>query len=155
MFYATLALWAYGFYTPKNKNLVGYAATNVPGRATSHKEGTVSVGEESDCDSPESSAQPPLRQYVYSRDRDLTFIRLDRPNDDEMVQLFVSSSQTSRMSALVSGVGDICGPEGPALVLKEGRAVLGAIPQTWIKGSHYMNMLLALEMATKNRSLRS
>lgn len=131
-----------------------YGPTSPTGRILSHAEGTVREGEELDCDSPESGAQPPLRQHVYSRDRDLTFIRLDRPNDDEMVQLFVSSSQTSRMSALVSGVGDICGPEGPALVLKEGRAMLGAIPQTWIKGSHYMDVLLALEIATRNRSLR-
>ncbi|EHK46851.1 hypothetical protein TRIATDRAFT_163221, partial [Trichoderma atroviride IMI 206040] len=119
VFYATLALWAYGFYTPKKKKL--------------------------GCDRPESSTQPPLRQHVHSGDRDITFIRLDRPNDDEMVQLFVSSGQHSRMSALVSGVGDICGPEGPALVLKEGRAMLSAIPQTWIEGSHYMDILLALE----------
>lgn len=107
-----------------------------------------------DCDSPQSSAQPPPKQHVHSRDRDLAFIRLDRPNDDEMVQLFVSSSQASRMSAIVSGVGDICTPEGPALVLKEGRAMLGAIPQTWIQGSHYIDILLALEMATRNRPSR-
>jgi hypothetical protein len=59
------------------------------------------------------------------------------------------------MSALVSGVGDICGPEGATLVLKEGRAILGDMPKTWIKGYHYIDMLLALERATKNRSLRS
>ncbi|PON26650.1 hypothetical protein TGAM01_v204660 [Trichoderma gamsii] len=153
IFYATLALWAYGFYTPRKKSSVGYGPTSPPGRIPSHN-GIVSGGEELDCDSPESSAQPPLRQHAHSRDGDLTFIRLDRPNDDEMVQLFVSSSQTSRMSALVSGVGDICGPEGPALVLKEGRAMLGAIPQTWIQGSHYMDILLALEVATRNRLSR-
>lgn len=132
---------------------MGYGPTSPPGRILSH-ESTVSTGEELDCDSLESSAQSPLRQHVHSRDRDLTFIRLDRPNDDEMVQLFVSSSQTSRMSALVSGVGDICGPEGPALVLKEGRDMLGAIPQTWIQGSRYMDILLALEKATRNRLSR-
>lgn len=151
VFYATLALWAYGFYTPKNKDLAGYAATRPPGRSTSDQEAAVSVDEGLDCNSPESNIELPLRN---SRDRDPTFIRLDRPNDDEMVQLFVSSSQTSRMSALISGVGDICGPEGPALVLEEGRAVLSASSQTWIKGSHYMDMLLALEIATRSKSFR-
>ncbi|KAL7966084.1 hypothetical protein HDV63DRAFT_174058 [Trichoderma sp. SZMC 28014] len=155
VFYATLALWAYGFYTPKKRGSVGYGPTVSPGRVASHVEGTVSGEQELGCDRPGSGTQSPPTHQAYSRDRDLTFIRLDRPNDDEMVQLFVSSSQTSKMSALISGVGDICGPEGPALVLKEGRAMLGAIPQTWIQGSHYMDTLFALENATRSRSLRS
>lgn len=149
-FYATLALWAYGLYTPKSKDFAGYAATGLPGRSASYQDDAVSVDGGLDFNSSESNIELPL---LYSRDRDPTFIRLDRPNDDEMVQLFVSSSQTSRMSALVSGVGDICEPEGPALVLKEGRAVLNATSRTWVKGSRYMDMLMALEMATR-RSLR-
>ncbi|KAJ5677993.1 uncharacterized protein N7477_003626 [Penicillium maclennaniae] len=47
-----------------------------------------------------------------------SFIHLDRPCDDELVQLFVREGHSMRGN--ITGVGDICGPEGPEKILRVG-----------------------------------
>lgn len=51
-----------------------------------------------------------------------TLMRLDRPADDELVQLFVKRG--GGMRAVVTGVGNLCSPWGPERVLIEGRKLL-------------------------------
>jgi hypothetical protein len=51
-----------------------------------------------------------------------TLMRLDRPADDELVQLFVKRG--GEMRAVVTGVGNLCSPRGPVRVLIEGRKLL-------------------------------
>ncbi|KAE8372645.1 C2H2 type zinc finger domain protein [Aspergillus bertholletiae] len=47
-----------------------------------------------------------------------TFFHIDRPCDDELVQIFVRGGQA--MKGNVTGVGDICAPEGPRRILQLG-----------------------------------
>ncbi|KAI5291061.1 hypothetical protein KEM54_006495 [Ascosphaera aggregata] len=51
-----------------------------------------------------------------------SFIQLDRPTDDELVQFYVKHG--SSMDALISGIGNIQGPDAPVKTLKEGRKIL-------------------------------
>lgn len=152
IFYATLALWAYGFYTPKS------AAG--PSERTNQSNSCLSNQEERDSsegvgiDSGSGSLPTSASRLLLDR-RDPVFIYLDRPNDDEMVQLFVGSGQPAKMSALLSGVGDICGPEGPAGILREGRALLTAASKSWSSGLRYVDILLALEKSTAEKSFRA
>lgn len=51
-----------------------------------------------------------------------TVMQLDRPADDELVQLFVKRGAS--MKANISGVGNLCSAKGPVRVLMEGRKLL-------------------------------
>lgn len=53
------------------------------------------------------------------------FIHLDRPCDDELAQLFVREGHG--MKAVLTGVGDICAPKGPAETLKAGCLILAGL----------------------------
>ncbi|KAG2413241.1 hypothetical protein HFD88_002430 [Aspergillus terreus] len=56
-----------------------------------------------------------------------TTIVLDRPIDDEMVQLWVAEGVPQRITAIMFGSVDICAlPHGPMRVLAEGRRLLQA-----------------------------
>ncbi|KAM0263258.1 hypothetical protein ACHAPA_008872 [Fusarium lateritium] len=76
-----------------------------------------------------------------SDDENPTFIRLDRPNDDEMVQLFV---RTGVSKAYISGVGDIYAEAAPRKMLKEGKRVLESVSLAWGRNVEYLSLLEAL-----------
>ncbi|KAJ5120655.1 uncharacterized protein N7515_010043 [Penicillium bovifimosum] len=57
--------------------------------------------------------------------REPRFVHLDRPCDDELVQLFVREGHSMRGN--ITGVGDICGPEGPEGVLRVGCEILSGL----------------------------
>ncbi|KAH6962775.1 hypothetical protein DER45DRAFT_582476 [Fusarium avenaceum] len=76
-----------------------------------------------------------------SDDENPTFIRLDRPNDDEMVQLFV---RTGVSKAYISGVGDIYAETAPRKILKEGKRVLESVSLAWGRSVEYLSLLDAL-----------
>ncbi|KAH7250936.1 hypothetical protein BKA59DRAFT_499871 [Fusarium tricinctum] len=78
----------------------------------------------------------------HSDDDNPTFIRLDRPNDDEMVQLFV---RTGVSKAYISGVGDIYAETAPRKILKEGKRVLESVSLAWGRSVEYLNLLDALK----------
>lgn len=54
-----------------------------------------------------------------------TTIQLDRPTDDELVQLFVKRGQT--MKANIMGVGNLCSARGSLKVLLEGKKIIGGL----------------------------
>ena len=83
-------------------------------------------------------------------DREPTFIRLDRPNDDEMVQLFVRSGRPSVMRAYITGVGNVCSPQGPVMILREGRKVLSAVSSAWGRTQEHVLLLTAIEKVITN-----
>ncbi|KAK2765550.1 hypothetical protein FQN54_008404 [Arachnomyces sp. PD_36] len=95
VFLATLTLWAYGHCTRTLKQLENAADKR-----------------------PEPDPSAPLPS-------DPTFIHLDRPCDDELVQLFVREGHG--MQGNVTGVGDICGPNGPERMLKVGAGILAGL----------------------------
>ncbi|KAJ5177863.1 uncharacterized protein N7500_000562 [Penicillium coprophilum] len=53
------------------------------------------------------------------------FVHLDRPCDDELVQLFVREGHAMRGN--VTGVGDICGLEGPERMLRVGCEIISGL----------------------------
>lgn len=57
-----------------------------------------------------------------------SYIHLDHPCNDELVQSFVRDGQA--MSGLVTGAGDICGPHGPKDVLRVGCKILSDL-KSW------------------------
>lgn len=77
-----------------------------------------------------------------------TYIHLDRPNDDEMVQVFVRFGMSSTMRANISGVGDIYSNQGPARVLREGRRILAAVSTAWGRTERYVTALEVLEQVS-------
>lgn len=82
-----------------------------------------------------------------------TFIRLDRPNDDEMVQLFVRNGDPARMKAHVSGVGNLLSPLGPERVLREGCKILARMTLTWGVAGELVKVLASMiEVASSVRS---
>ncbi|SCN97784.1 uncharacterized protein FFB20_10508 [Fusarium fujikuroi] len=114
VFWATLTLWAYSVFCSKSRR---------PG------------GE------PRSGSVTRQISPDRSDDENPTFIRLDRPNDDEMVQLFV---RTGVLKAYVSGVGDIYSSNAPKRILKEGRRVLESVALAWGRNGEYLELLQAL-----------
>lgn len=68
-------------------------------------------------------------------------VRLDRPTDDELVQLFIKNGMS--MKATITGVGNIAGRKGPLRMLKEGFKLLGCL-RSWGIRDHYMSTLLSL-----------
>lgn len=69
------------------------------------------------------------------------WIRLDRPTDDELVQLYVKHG--TRMKATITGVGNISGAKGPQRALKEGRKILRELTN-WGIGAKYIRILTRL-----------
>ncbi|KAL5361467.1 hypothetical protein BJX96DRAFT_165918 [Aspergillus floccosus] len=74
----------------------------------------------------ETAAQGPRHAFSQCRPSD-TAIILDRPIDDEMVQLWVAEGIPQRITAFMFGSVDICAlPHGPTRVLSEGSRLLQA-----------------------------
>ncbi|KAL1956773.1 hypothetical protein VTO42DRAFT_6827 [Malbranchea cinnamomea] len=114
IFMATLILWAYGFF-------------HHPPQPTQRSD-TARAGE-ADSGSPDSSRQTQSRQS--SKIPNPSFVLLDRPCDDELVQLFVRQGATMR--GCITGVWDICSEAGPEGVLKEGLKLLVELEAWGIK----------------------
>ncbi|KAF7115740.1 hypothetical protein CNMCM5793_003243 [Aspergillus hiratsukae] len=73
--------------------------------------------------------------------REPTFIHLDRPCDDELVQLFVREGHVMRGN--VTGVGDICAPHGPERILKVGCETLAGLT-SWGVSKRFIAILTKL-----------
>ncbi|KAK9454031.1 hypothetical protein V1511DRAFT_517914 [Dipodascopsis uninucleata] len=71
-----------------------------------------------------------------------SFIHLDRPCDDEIVQIFVRRGHT--MQGHISGVGNICSPGAPARILKEGIRLLDSVGWEWGISREYRKVMLDL-----------
>ena len=109
---ASLLLWAYGTYAPHT----------LPKSSRQNNTNSPDVANDDDDDDdtdPEASSLFP------------TSIQLDRPADDELVQLFVKRG--SSMRANITGVGNLCSPKGPLRVLNEGRNLLFGL-RMWGEG---------------------
>ncbi|KAL1617878.1 hypothetical protein SLS56_010800 [Neofusicoccum ribis] len=128
VFLSTLAMWAYASYTSLTNS---FARTDSRSGSESPSPGALS-----------STNFPSSDMTTLSDDLDQpTFIRLDRPNDDEMVQLFVRNGDPSRMKAHVSGVGNLLSPLGPERVLREGCKILSRMTLTWGSANEYLKIL--------------
>lgn len=140
VFLATLTIWAYSSYAskvagspqdPSNGAEIGIDndPVNQDMESITSRDGDVSRYTPDDVDSEPAP----------------TFIHLDRPNDDEMVQTFVRFGTASTMRANITGVGDIYSDQGPVKILKEGRKILSRISTAWGRSDRLYSLLEVLE----------
>jgi hypothetical protein len=120
VFLATLALWAYGTFAARTSTL-----PPPPPRGDSQ---TPQAANNDDDDDEAESLFP-------------TSMQLDRPADDELVQLFVKRGAS--MKANITGVGNLCSAKGPVRVLVEGRNLLAGL-KTWGERRRGIRVLSAL-----------
>ncbi|OJD33743.1 c2h2 transcription protein [Diplodia corticola] len=135
VFLSTLALWAYATYTSLSHAGFG-ALTDSRSGSDSPSPGTIFTASD--------DMAAATTSFSDDLDEQPTFIRLDRPNDDEMVQLFVRNGDPSRMKAHVSGVGNLLAPSGPERVLREGCRILSRMTLTWGVASEHVRVLASL-----------
>ncbi|KAF4434777.1 transcription factor ZMS1 [Fusarium acutatum] len=109
IYLATLSIWAYSvFNTPRTESQQqsgDEVSRSAPG--SGDRESQRSVGN----NGVESEEEP-----------DPTFIHLDRPCDDEMVQVYIRLGH--KMAGHMQKVGNICSPNAPPKILKEGIRML-------------------------------
>ncbi|KAH8897923.1 hypothetical protein GQ53DRAFT_637340 [Thozetella sp. PMI_491] len=136
VYLATLTIWAYGSYTSRSARF-----PELSGQFNGHQglEGM-------------ANRMNPLPRSALPDEPELTFIRLDRPCDDELVCTYVRCGRPSVMRAYISGVGDICSPKGPARVLKEGRRLLNGISLAWGRSKEQVSILAAVEKISMKKS---
>ncbi|KAL1967885.1 hypothetical protein VTN77DRAFT_2302 [Rasamsonia byssochlamydoides] len=139
VFLATLTLWAYGSCHLHHKAAAA-AAVVQNNKSSSSNSNSNNNGEDSPHPSVSVSVSEAAAPYDYPHP---TFIHLDRPCDDELVQLFVREGHTMRGN--VTGVGDICGPSGPARVLKEGIRTLSGLVSSWGIACEFVDVLTRLK----------
>ncbi|KAF4637901.1 hypothetical protein G7Y89_g196 [Cudoniella acicularis] len=118
VFLATLALWAYG-------------------RFAAHTSG-LNNNRDKDGESPTNHDEDAESLFPTS-------MQLDRPADDELVQLFVKRGTTMR--ANIMGVGNLCSPKGHVRVLVEGRRLLRGLK----KWGTLRGAMRTLEMLAEGR----
>lgn len=152
VFMATLTLWAYSSYTaralPRSRSPqdAEYGRGRSESLSAEHSP-SIFLDSQGVVGSSTTMSHPEPPDLPTSPD-DLpnpAFIRLDRPNDDEMVQLFVRSGRPAVMRAYISGVGDICGPKGPQKILREGRRILTGLSLCWGRTREYIDLLCGIE----------
>lgn len=79
-----------------------------------------------------------------------TSINLDRPADDELVQTFIRRG--GKMLAMMSGVGDVCGIEGPDRILKETIKLLRTLTN-WGCSGNAIRVLSSLSQVSRETIL--
>lgn len=72
---------------------------------------------------------------------DISSIRLDRPTDDELVQIFLKRGRS--MNATIMGVGNITASNGPLRMLREGCKLLSTLDK-WPIRFRYLQILTRL-----------
>ena len=77
--------------------------------------------------------ETPQTSFAEGEDSLPTSINLDRPADDELVQTFIRRG--GKMLAMMSGVGDVCGIEGPDRVLQEAIKLLRTLTNWGCSGN--------------------
>lgn len=88
----------------------------------------------------------------HAESSDPSLIHLDRPCDDELVQLFVRQGQN--MKGNVSGVGDICSRNGPEKVLRIGCETLAGLT-SWGISKRFITILNSLAERVSHDSARA
>lgn len=89
-----------------------------------------------------SSHKRPDDDQDWSSDlEDISSIRLDRPTDDELVQIFIKRGRS--MNATIMGVGNITAPHGPVRMLREGSKLLETLSR-WPIRRRYLQTLARL-----------
>ncbi|KAF5644206.1 transcription factor ZMS1 [Fusarium tjaetaba] len=144
IYLATLSIWAYSvFNTPRTESQQqrdDEVSRSVPASGDRESQGSVGNNEV------ESEEEP-----------DPTFIHLDRPCDDEMVQVYIRLGH--KMAGHLHRVGNICSPNAPPKILKEGIRMLSharAKNKEWgIEISYVMGLTSLLHGTTAQENGRA
>lgn len=146
VFLATLTIWAYSSYASR---IAGDVQDSANGAGYSDKdEGDNRSPRE---DNPQDANTPRLPLDDEDTEPAPSFIHLDRPNDDEMVQAFVRFGTSTAMRANITGVGDIYSAKGPARILKEGSKILATVSSAWGRTERLASVLEVLERVSSGR----
>lgn len=141
VYLATLVVWSYSISTLSFARQVAeksgqqqlrrtslvHVAEYADGEGSSRPEATRNAGSAESTARRENSDTPrPAQEAPDHEDEDdypqPTFIHLDRPCDDEIVQVYVRAGH--RMEGNMVRVGDICKPGAPQRILREGLRML-------------------------------
>ncbi|ETS75801.1 hypothetical protein PFICI_12745 [Pestalotiopsis fici W106-1] len=154
VFLATLTLWAYSMYASRASPVGAEVQNDLEGirsgSITRHASPEPPSDQRLSGREARGQRSSATNQLEFEDDAEPTFIRLDRPNDDEMVQQFVKSGRPSVMRAYITGVGNICSPQGPARILREGRKILSSVSSAWSRTQDYISTLESVEAVTTN-----
>jgi hypothetical protein len=122
VFMVTLVVWAYGSLCPPQQLLRG---TNG------------------------NTNNRPREDDDWSCDLDdISSIRLDRPCDDELVQLFIKRGRS--MTATIMGVGNITSAKGPLRMLKEGRKLLSTLDRWPVRDQYLQTLTRLIEFCSRD-----
>jgi Fungal specific transcription factor domain len=119
VFLAIITLWAYGSYN----RIVAESCGEVESSTELYNE-------------------PRTDPDIVSGMAEQDYIQIDRPADDEIVQLFVRKGRYMR--AMVNGVGELCEPNSPARILIQGRKLLKLRLWSWQSSRRYHDTLMSL-----------
>ena len=104
LYLATLAVWGYGLFASRSS---GHPKPVARSRSSSR-----SPTNEQDDEMP-------------------SFVRLDRPCDDELVQWYIRYGSPDRMTASITNVGSVTSTKGPIKMLREGSKILAQLGKIW------------------------
>ncbi|PWY84945.1 hypothetical protein BO70DRAFT_313320 [Aspergillus heteromorphus CBS 117.55] len=88
-----------------------------------------------------AAVSPPMPDADISEAKGPMLIHLDRPCEDELVQLFVRAG--FEMKGILTGVGDFCAPQGPVMILRAGCRTLSHL-NSWGISRRFMAVLTKL-----------
>ncbi|KAJ5587354.1 uncharacterized protein N7459_003119 [Penicillium hispanicum] len=94
------------------------------------------------------ATSPPLHVSRVDPLQKPGFIHLDRPCDDKLVQIFVREGHSMRGN--VTGVGDICAPEGPERILRVGCETLTTLTAWGISKGFIATLSRLADLASQN-----
>lgn len=146
VFLATLTIWAYSSYASRT---AGNSQDSPNRTGDNAREDPATRSPRSGNFYEPDAAHSPLGDE--ETEPAPTFIHLDRPNDDEMVQAFVRFGTATAMRANITGVGDIYSSKGPARILKEGRKILATVSTAWGRTDRFASVLEVLEQVASGR----
>lgn len=159
IYLATLVIWAYGFVNSglqreELQRQAERASGSMVTTAEKPLEAPMQESSPSNYPVPISQLSNPTRQLdQLSLAVEPSFLHLDRPIDDELVQLFVKEG--NKMTGYMVHIGDIRGPDAAVKVLREGARLLtsgvhqpdmedAAAGGTWGLADKYAHQLQAL-----------
>ncbi|KAG8625248.1 hypothetical protein KVT40_006999 [Elsinoe batatas] len=146
VYLSILALWAYSTYTAGASS---GPTSGVPGDQTQPADISTTGCSRTSMHNLAASPSQSLVVQV-TEDEGLSFVRLHRPVDDEMAQIWVRTGQPNKMTDLISGVGDINARQAPLRILALGEKLLAGYAQTWQGASYQAQVLERLSAVISN-----
>ncbi|PSR81662.1 hypothetical protein BD289DRAFT_438793 [Coniella lustricola] len=137
VFLATLVVWAYGSVCPPQQPQQQSLDMSTATRGAPSQRSGRSARFDRSLEEGEHHDEKEVESDVEA----ISSIRLDRPTDDELVQIFIKRGRS--MTATISGVGNITGHNGPTRMLREGCKLINTLNK-WPVRHQYLETLTRL-----------